>query len=249
MFDGSASLYAAVAVIGLIHGAEPGHGWPVAAAYALDRSRTWAAGLLAGLVIGVGHLISSIAVVAAFLLAASYFQVTDLWWVRYVAGVLLIALGIREYYHGHEHGHDHSSAHEHSHDHEQDYDDDHDGSPGSGGTHGDGRDHRGHDDGPSLAAEDPRGLAGLASTAFVLGFAHEEEFEILAFCTGAADRCVELMVVYALAVIVALVALTLLLVGGYERYEQRVGRYADYLPTVSAAVLILMGVGFLVGVL
>ena len=237
MFDAPPSLYAAVAAIGLIHGAEPGHGWPVAAAYALNRSRTRSAGLVAGLVIGVGHLISSIAVVAAFLLAASYLDITELGWVRYVAGVLLIALGIREYRHGHDHDHAHS-----------------DEEPETASDAGDRADHADHADhdhgaGSTLSADDSRGLAGLASTAFVLGFAHEEEFEILAFCTGAADHCLELMVVYALAVIFALVALTLLLVAGYERYEKRIGRYAAALPTISAAVLILMGLGFLAGVL
>jgi len=32
--------YLGVVLIGLVHGAEPGHGWPVAASYALNRSRT-----------------------------------------------------------------------------------------------------------------------------------------------------------------------------------------------------------------
>jgi len=247
MFDTPLSLYAAVTAIGLVHGAEPGHGWPVAAAYALNRSRTRAAGLVAGVVIGVGHLVSSIAVVAAFLLAASYFDVTDLGWVRYVAGVLLIALGVREYRHGHAHARSHGTeggGSDHTDHGDRGEHDDH-------ADHGDRGEHSDHDhsSGPTLSADDPRGLAGLASTAFVLGFAHEEEFEILAFCTGAADHCLELMVVYALAVILALVALTLLLVAGYERYEERVGRYAAYLPTLSAAVLILMGLGFLAGVL
>jgi cytochrome c biogenesis protein CcdA len=254
------ALYAAVLTIGLIHGAEPGHGWPIAAAYALDRERRYLSGLLAGTIIGVGHLISSIAVVAAFLLVAEWVGVADLGWVRYVAGVLLIALGIREYLGG-GHTHGHGGGHEHTHGGGAD-----DPAPTDSvlsaaaadgpalGDGGEGHSH-GHGDGHSrshshaLSAEDPRGLWGLASSAFVLGFAHEEEFEILGFCTGATDRCLPLMLAYAGAVVVALVTLTLLLVAGFERYEDRVGRWAEHFPTISAAVLVLMGLGFIAGVL
>ncbi|MFC7228139.1 hypothetical protein N0B31_12070 [Salinirubellus salinus] len=259
------ALYAAVVTIDLVHGAEPGHGWPVAAAYALDRENRFASGLLTSVVIGVGHLVSSIAVVAAFLLVAEWVGVADLGWVRYVAGVLLIALGIREYLgggHSHDHAH-HERSHDHAH-HERSHDHAHGetavpdvdptesvltaaaaSEPALGetdGGHGDGHAH-------ALSADDPRGLWGLASSAFVLGFAHEEEFEILGFCTGATDRCLPLMLAYAGAVVLALVGLTLLLVAGFERYEDRVGRWAEHFPTVSAAVLVLMGLGFLAGVL
>jgi cytochrome c biogenesis protein CcdA len=57
------------------------------------------------------------------------------------------------------------------------------------------------------------------------------------------------MLVYALAVIAALVTLTLLLVAGFERYEDRLGRYATYFPVLSGVVLILMGLGFVLGVI
>jgi hypothetical protein len=264
------ALYAAVTTIGLVHGSEPGHGWPVAAAYALDREHRLASGLLASVVIGVGHLVSSIAVVAAFLLVAEWVGVADLGWVRYVAGVLLIALGVREYLgggHSHGHGgdgHDHAGdGHDHDHDHGGE---DGDGPPPTesvlsgaaasgpalgetdrGTTHGHGAGQHGHDH--TLSADDSRSLWGLASSAFVLGFAHEEEFEILGFCTGATDQCLPLMLAYAAAVVLALVALTLLLMAGFERYEERVGRWAEHFPTLSAVVLVLMGLGFILGVL
>jgi hypothetical protein len=95
---------------------------------------------------------------------------------------------------------------------------------------------------PAAASE--RGILGIAAFAFALGFAHEEEFEIIALCLGS-DFCLELMLVYALAVIAALVAFTVLLIAGYEQYEERVRAYTPYLPAFSAAVLIGMGVGFL----
>jgi len=220
--------------LGAVHGVEPGHGWPVAATYALDRSHTWLAGLTAGTVIGLGHLVSSLAVVGVFFAAKSYFSLARLndpvavgsltvgSPIGIVAGVLLIALGVREY--RGEHSHSHGSGHDH---------DDHH-------TH----DHGDHD----TDAFEGKGLLGIAWVAFVLGFAHEEEFEIIALCAGS-DRCLELMTAYALTVVVAIVALTLALVAGYQHFEERVEAYAHHLPTVSAAVLVLMGVGFLTGVL
>jgi len=57
------------------------------------------------------------------------------------------------------------------------------------------------------------------------------------------------MTAYALAVVAGIVGLTLLLVAGYERYEERVERLAEHFPTISAVVLIAMGLGFVAGVL
>ena len=263
---GEANVLIAAVVLGAVHGAEPGHGWPVAAAYALDRRHKWASGVLASATLGVGHLVSSVAMVLAFFWVQSRFGLGDLWWMNYVAGVLLILLGIREYRHGHGHEHDagHGHAHEHghgddrTHTHERD-----DADRGHARDHPrDDHGHRSHahDDGGirsrlagalSFGTDDPsdRGFWGIVGFAFVLGFAHEEEFEILALCAGTGpNRCLELMLVYALTVIGALVALTMVLVAGYTRYEERAEAYAEHLPTVSAVVLVAMGVGFLLGV-
>ncbi|MFB6220500.1 MAG: hypothetical protein ABEH90_03590, partial [Halolamina sp.] len=102
-----------------------------------------------------------------------------------------------------------------------------------------------HDHGDLDDAAD-RGLFGIAWFAFLLGFAHEEEFEIIALCAGS-RYCLELMSAYALTVIVGIVGLTMLLVAGYHRYEERVERYTPYLPAFSAAVLVVMGLGFITG--
>jgi len=246
--DAFGLLLGAVA-LGAVHGVEPGHGWPVAASYALDRSNKWLYGFAAGLIIGVGHLVSSIAMVAAFFHAKSYFALADVdepitivgdlqvgGPVSIVAGVLLVALGIREYRYGHSHGHSHDHG-DHGHG-------DHDH-----GDHGHGDHDHGHDEGhgdPEETAD--RGLWGIAWFAFVLGFAHEEEFEIIALCAGTTD-CLELMTAYALAVILGIVGLTMSLIAGYSRAEARLGRYTPYLPAVSAGVLIIMGFGFIAGVL
>jgi len=274
-------LFAGAVALGAVHGVEPGHGWPVAASYALDQSNKWLYGFAASLILGVGHLVSSIAMVLAFFFAKSYFGLTEIneplavagveigGPVGIAAGMLLILLGIREYRHG-GHGHAHAHATDGEGGGSHDHGDDHDGmGTHSHGHHGDGsgphsHDHGGgdggivgklrvtfpfvggdHDHGSSGDATD-RGLWGIAGFAFVLGFAHEEEFEIIALCAGS-EYCLSLMSTYALTVIAGIVSLTLLLIAGYERYEQRVERYTDYLPVFSAAVSIAMGVGFVTG--
>jgi len=231
--------------LGAVHGVEPGHGWPVAASYALDQSNKWLYGFAASLVIGIGHLVSSIAMVAVFFYAKAYFELTQVnepltvpggveigGPVSIVAGVLLVGLGVREYVHGHGHSHD---GHDHDHD-------------GHGHSH-DGHEHdhaRDHEHSGDASATADRGLLGIAWFAFVLGFAHEEEFEIIALCAGS-THCLELMGAYALTVIVGIVGLTMLLIAGYQHYEERVEQYTPYLPVFSAVVLVTMGVGFLLG--
>ncbi len=265
MFPGDAlGLLLGAVALGVVHGLEPGHGWPIAASYALDRSNKWAYGFAASAILGVGHLVSSIAMVVAFFYAKSYFELTAVndpisitptvsigGPVSLVAGALLIVLGVYEYTHGH--SHDHGDAnHGHPHDHGEAY-------------HGHSHDHSGstpgildrlrdalpfvgshsHQHEPADATAE-RSLLGIAWFAFLLGFAHEEEFEIIALCAGS-NYCLELMTAYALTVIVAIVGLTLALIAGYQRYEERVSRITPYLPTISAAVLVVMGLGFIAG--
>ncbi|WP_435181569.1 hypothetical protein [Halorussus sp. AFM4] len=294
-------LFVGAVALGVAHGIEPGHGWPVAASYALDQSNKWLAGFAASLLLGVGHLVSSIAMVVVFFFAKRYFELTQInepiellgvqlgGPVGIVAGAVLILLGVREYFHGHSHshghdhgdeeshhhdGHDHGHSHDdHGHDHGHSHDDhghSHEDDAGHGhehlhDDHGHAHDHgdrgllgrlktampfvggHGHGHGHGSAEEAAeRGLWGIAGFAFVLGFAHEEEFEIIAMCAGS-SYCLSLMTTYALTVVAGIVTLTLLLIAGYQRYEQRVERYTAYLPAFSAAVLILMGLGFVTG--
>lgn len=255
MVSGAFGLAAGATALGLMHGLAPGHGWAIAASYALDKSNKWFYGLAASLVLGVGHLVSSITMVFVYFWALSYFGLTQIGWMNYVAGTLLIGLGIWQYFNGHHHSIPDRSERVDDHaDHDHEYTDhghvhEHVGEGGDGwidrlrralpffdGDHS----HR-HVD------EADRGLYGMAALAFVLGFTHNEEFDIIAICTGSA-YCLELMVLYSLAVIVSLVGVTLLLVAGYERYEERLEGYAHHLPTFTAAILVLMGIGFLLGV-
>jgi nickel/cobalt exporter len=278
--DALGLLLGAVA-LGAVHGIEPGHGWPIAASYALDQTNKWLYGFAASFILGVGHLISSLAMVGVFFYAKSYFNLTQLnepitvlgglqigGPVSLVAGVLLIALGIREYYGGHSHSNDQSHAADHAHsDHSHDHGGhSHGGNEHSHGDHSHDYNHTGkggraritriipfigshshshsHDDFDAAAN---RGLLGIAWFAFVLGFAHEEEFEIIALCTGS-NYCLELMSAYALTVIFGIVGLTMLLVAGYQNYEEKVKQYTPYLPAFSAAILIIMGIGFITGI-
>ncbi|MDG5758507.1 ABC transporter permease [Natronococcus sp. A-GB1] len=277
-------LVAGVVLIGFVHGVLPDHGWPIAATYALNRNRRWLAGLVAASILGVGHLISSVALVLAYFWFSTFAEFAEGPWLRYVAGTLLILLGIHEYRHGghgvHEHGdHEHSGGHSHEHDGEcdeghgtkRDHDADHSHHTNGGvdtlesghHTHHDAHDHEtdrspleriraalpgggGHQHLSEEHAE--RGLVALGTTALLLGFAHEEPIQILAICVGT-EACLELMLVYSLAVIVAIIVPTLLLIAGYEHYRERIERLTPYLPTITAVVLVGMGLAFIAGVL
>lgn len=39
----------------------------------------------------------------------------------------------------------------------------------------------------------------------------------------------------------------MLLITGYKRHRERVERYTPYLPTVTAIVLVVVGLGFILG--
>jgi hypothetical protein len=241
------TLFTGAILLGLVHGIEPGHGWPVAASSALDRTHKWLWGLAASVILGVGHLISSVAVVFVFFFAKNYFQLHQLneplvlpgqitigGPIGVFAGVLLIGLGVWEYagHHSHDHGtgnlhHDHDVDGEHSHD-------------------GDQHDHQHVHDHHHEDSTEKRGLWGIAGFAFLLGFIHEEEFEIIGLCAGSA-LCLELMLAYAITVLVSIVGMTMLLVAGFTHFEQRVEIIQPYLPHISAAILVLMGLGFLAG--
>jgi len=266
-------LVAGVILIGLVHGVLPDHGWPIAAMYGLNHSRRLAFGALAALILGVGHLISSVVLVLAYFSFSTVADFADGPWMGYVAGTMLILLGIYEYRHGGhghvhehgEHGHDDEAHGDHSHSHDHDHtDDDHSHSHEHDDEHPHTHDeHDGETTGGGMLtrirglfggghrhlreADADRGLFALGTTALILGFAHEEPVQILAICAGT-EFCLELMLVYSLAVIIAILIPTLLLIAGYERHKATVEQYTPYLPFVTAAVLIAMGTAFILGI-
>jgi len=254
-------LVAAVMGLGVIHGVLPDHGWPIAATYALEYPNKWLRGTAAALILGVGHLISSVALVLAYFWFASFAAFAEGPWMKPLAGSLLVALGIYEYVSGghghHSHDHDHDRPDDHNHDHPDDHHgDDH--------SH-DHSDNHGHTDSGSVGVVSSirgrlpggghmhptqehaeQGLLTLGITALVLGFAHEEPIQILAICAGT-EFCLELMLFYSLAVIVAILVPTLLLIAGYQHHRESIEQYTPYLPTLTAAVLVAVGLAFIVG--
>ena len=262
MGSGFVGLAVGASALGLVHGLAPGHGWAVAASYALDKPNRWFYGVASSLILGIGHLVSSIAMVVVYFWAISYFGFTQFEWMNYVAGVVLVALGVWQYFDGHDHtgdghGSDHAEERRRADDHALGRG--HVRDPARGDEKRRGRFVRlrralpferdathSHPHEHADEAAD-RGLYGMVVFAFALGFTHNEEFDIIAICTGSA-YCLELMLLYSVAVITSLVGVTLLLLAGYERYEDRLDAYADYLPAFTATILVAMGVGFILGV-
>ena len=104
--SGTAAIYATAVSIGMLHGVEPGHGWPVAAVFALRRRNRWWYGIWAAIVLAVAHLTSSFAVVAVYTLADHFFELQSFQWMHFVAGgLLLIMAGYRWRSAGHHHHH------------------------------------------------------------------------------------------------------------------------------------------------
>jgi high-affinity nickel permease len=82
-------------------------------------------------------------------------------------------------------------------------------------------------------------LWGLATFAFILGFAHEEEFALLALVASGVNAF-SLMAVYGLSVTISLIAVTILCIRIYTRLQPRLIRYEKYVPKVGATILLVM---------
>ena len=220
--------YVGVVMIGLLHGLEPGHGWPVAVLYSMKkRNAVFSAAVSSG-IIGMAHLVSSVAVVIAYIMLRNWLDF-EAPWIKYLAAGLLLILAYRmfrekvdglEKQHGHIHENQPEVEHEHEHEH-----------PGQGGhIHR----HR-HATGIALS------LWGIASFAFVLGFAHEEEFALLALVAGGANAWI-LMLSYGISVLLGRVAVTLVGVKVYKHLQPKLARYERYIPKIGAAILLVMAI-------
>ena len=225
MFD---PVYIGVVMIGLLHGIEPGHGWPVAVLYSMKKRSPGLSAIVSSSVLGMGHLISSIAVVIAYVLLQAWLDF-EAPWIKYLAAALLLGLAFKlwiektdelDKQHGHIHENQPEIKHEHDHEH-----------PGQGRhTHT----HK-HSIGIALS------LWGLVTFAFILGFAHEEEFALLALVAGGVNAWV-LMLSYGIAVLLGLIVVT---VGGvkiYKKLKPKLERYEKYVPKISAGILVAMAI-------
>ena len=226
--------YIAVMTIGLLHGLEPGHGWPVAFLYSARTRRPLFYGFVSAFIISLFHFISSIAVVAAYILL-SYFVNVSTSLMKYGAAVVLIILAYRffredvkdefEKQHGHIHETLKKIEHEHEHEH-----------PGQG------RHAHWHKHAKRVALS----LWGIATFAFVLGFAHEEEFALLALAVGGINPLM-LMISYAISVTVALMGITLMSVKAYKSLQPKIKRYEKYIPKITPLTLLIVAVAFILG--
>jgi len=229
MFD---SAFIAVIAIGLLHGLEPAHGWPVAFLYSSRKRKPFFHGFISSAVISLLHFISSIAVVAIYVFLSSLFTFPSQL-MKYLAGAVLIVLALRflfekvedenEEQHGHLHENTGQVEHEHAHEH-----------PDIGR----------HNHWHRHAKKVEMTLLGIATFAFVLGFAHEEEFALLALAAGGVNP-LSLMVCYAVSVTIALVGITLVSIKAYQEVEAKIKRYKKYIPRISAIVLVAMAVAFI----
>ena len=220
--------------IGLLHGLEPGHGWPIALLYSARTVRPTFYAFVSSGIISFFHFISSIAVVGVYLLVSNLVNfVSPI--LRYIAFVALVLLAFRlltekvkdesEAQHGHSHDNTEDIEHEHEHEH-----------PGVGyHTHV-------HNHTKRIILS----LWGIASFAFFLGFAHEEEFALLALAIGGVDPFL-LMVAYASSVTASLVGIAILGMKMYEKVKVKVNRYEKYIPKISGLVLLVMAIGLIIG--
>ena len=80
----------------------------------------------------------------------------------------------------------------------------------------------------------------------ILGFAHEEEFALLALAVGGVDPLI-LMVTYALAVMAALIGISVFSVIAYSQVQSRLEKYEYLIPKVTGLILLLTAATFLLG--
>jgi len=174
------------------------------------------------------HLVSSVAVVAAYVLLQTWLDF-EAPWIKYLAATLLLILAykmFKEKVDGREkqHGHIHENQPETEHEHEQEYP-----------TQGQHLHRRKH------ITEVALSLWGLVSFAFVLGFAHEEEFALLALVAGGINAWI-LMLSYGVSVLLGLMVVTIVGVKIYKRLQPKLVHSERYNPKTGAVILVVMPV-------
>jgi len=234
------SIFLGVIVFGLLHGVNPSHGWIVAVLYSIRKKKKMINSLLSSGIIAGCHLLSSIAVVLAFVFVTTFVKIPiPLLYLNYGVAIALgilayiiwreksedlpktqhghlhdnISLSVGNIEHEHEHWHRESGDHSHVHIHEK---------------------------------KVVSSLTAIAVFGLVLGFAHEEEFVILSLAVGGVNPIL-LMLAYAFSVAASLIGITVLSVKVYTHIQHRIIPYLKYLPKISAFVLVIMALGFAVG--
>lgn len=225
---------------GLSHGINPSHGWPIAVLYAMRTRRPLFSGIMSSSIIAGAHFVSSIVVVVAYILVVNTLnmQIPEVY-MKYGAAV---ALGILAYIFWKEKGEDLSKTqHVHLHDSKDNATLEH------YHTHW----HNGLGYHSHIHSHEERSrptLKSIVSFAFVLGFAHEEEFVILALAASQSIDPITLMIAYAVSVSAALIGITVISMKLYQRFQYKLIYYSKYLPKIAAILLIFMSAGILVGI-
>lgn len=236
---------------GLLHGVNPSHGWPVAVLYSMQSRKPLISGIVSSSVIASAHFVSSLVVVIVYMVLISIIEIPQLY-MRYVAA---IALGILAYIFWKEKTEDFGNTqHGHLHDNNDD------------GVSEQNKDlpirhqenvhehlhwHRGLGYHSHLHKHQGRELPSLkkiVTFAFVLGFAHEEEFVILTIAATQTIDPIVLMIAYATSVSASLIGITAISMKLYQHFFQyKMIFYSKYLPKITAIVLGVMAVGFAIG--
>jgi nickel/cobalt transporter (NicO) family protein len=229
-----------VIAFGLLHGINPSHGWPVAILYSMRSKNPLISGIVSSSIIASAHFVSSIVVVIAYTFLTSIAIIPQLY-LRYGA---TIALAILAYIFWKEKGEDfaytqHGHLHEDRVASEEAIKHDHVHWHKDVGFHSHVHTHQ---------RRELPDLKKIASFAFLLGFAHEEEFVILAIAATQATDPVTLILAYASSVAVALIGITVISMKVYRRFFQyKMIYYSKYLPKITALVLAGMAIGFAIG--
>lgn len=223
-----------VIVFGLLHGVNPSHGWLVAVLYSMHSRRPLVSGFISSGIIASAHFLSSIVVVLAYILISPLIEIP----LQYLQYGVAIALGVLAYLFWREKGEDFiETQHGHLHDNTQLLEHEHMHWHKDVGYHSHIHVH--------LARAVPS-LNAIAGFALILGFAHEEEFVILSLTVGGVDPLL-LIVTYATAVAIALIGITILAVKAYTYVQHKIIPYSRYLPKITALVLAVMALGFVLG--
>jgi ABC-type nickel/cobalt efflux system permease component RcnA len=237
----SFAVLSSIILFGLSHGLNPSHGWPIATLYSMRSKRPFVSGFLSSSIIAGAHFGSSIAVVLAYILVSNLIEVPQIY-LRYGAAIglgILVIIFWREKsedyiqtQHGHLHNEEFSPEYDARHEHIHWYT--------NVGYHSHEHIHQ--------IIESPS-LKSITSLAFILGFAHEEEFVILAAAAGGGVNPLMIMIAYASSVAVALIGITVLSIKVYRRFQNKLIYYSKYLPKVSAILIAFMAIGFATGIL
>jgi nickel/cobalt transporter (NicO) family protein len=231
-----------VILFGVFHGVNPSHGWPIASLYSMRSKKPYVSGFISSSILASAHFVSSIIVVLTYILLSTLIEIPQ----NYLHYGAAIGLGILAYifwkekaedYSKTQHGHLHnngdsemesSTSHEHMHWHK------------NAGYHSHEHIHQ--------IREYPS-LKSITGFAFILGFAHEEEFVILALAAGGGGNPLTIMIAYASSVALALIGITILSLRVYKHFQDKIIYYSKCLPKVTAILIASMAIGFALGLL